>query len=85
METFHYTMVDPQMAPIDVALPEDIYRLTYPSHGEELDEKEEKEEEQTGIIGTVSRIISSPIDLLVYLIDIWVEGTVKKSLYEKFA
>ena len=82
METFHYTLADPQMVPLellDAVLPENIYRVTYPYHGKELEE-----EEQAGIIGTVSKITSSPIDLLVYLIDIWVEGTVKKSLYEKF-
>ena len=83
METFHYTMADPQMVPVDllgVILPEDIYRMSYPYPGEE----EEEEEQQTGIIATVSRFVFSPIDWLVYLIDIWVEGTGKKTLYDKF-
>ena len=33
METFHYTMADPQMVPVDlldVILPEDIFRMSYP-------------------------------------------------------
>ena len=85
METFHYTMADPQMVPVDlldVILPEDIYRMSYPYPGEEVEEEEE--EQQTGIIATVSRFVFSPIDWLVYLIDIWVEGTGKKTLYDKF-
>ena len=84
MEAIHYTMGDPQMVPVDLLdmiLPEDIYRMTY-SYPEE--EKEEEENEPTGLIGTVSRIVFSPIDFLVYLIDIWVEGSVKKTFYEKF-
>ena len=85
METFHYTMADPQMVPVDllgVILPEDIYRMSYPYPGEE--EEEEEEEQQTGIIATVSRFVFSPIDWLVYLIDIWVEGREKKTFYKKF-
>ena len=84
METFHYTMADPQMVPVDlldVILPEDIYRMSYP-YPEEVEEEEE--EEQTGIIATVSRFVFSPIDWLVYLIDIWVEGRGKKRFYDKF-
>ena len=84
METFHYTMADPQMVPVDLLdmiLPEDIYRMSYPYPGEEV---EEEEEQQTGIIVTVSRFVFSPIDWLVYLIDIWVEGRGKKTLYDKF-
>ena len=85
METLHYTMADPQMVPVDllgVILPEDIYRMSYPYPGEV--EEEEEEEQQTGIIATVSRFVFSPIDWLVYLIDIWVEGRGKKTLYDKF-
>ena len=81
METLHYTMADPQMVPVDlldVILPEDIYRMSYPYPGEEV------EEQQTGIIATVSRFVFSPIDWLVYLIDIWVEGRGKKTFYDKF-
>ena len=81
METIHYTMADPQMVPVDlldVILPEDIYRMSYPYPGEEV------EEQQTGIIATVSRFVFSPIDWLVYLIDIWVEGRGKKRFYDKF-
>jgi hypothetical protein len=36
METLHYTMADPQMVPVDlldVILPEDIYRMSYPYPG----------------------------------------------------
>ena len=54
METFHYTMADPQMVPVDlldVILPEDIYRMSYPYPGEEVEVVEE--EQQTGIIATV--------------------------------
>ena len=79
-------MADPQMVPVDlldVILPEDIYRMSYTYPGEDVEEEEE-EEQQTGIIGTVSRFVFSPIDFLVYLIDIWVEGRVKKTLYDKF-
>ena len=85
METLHYTMADPQMVPVDllgVIHPEEIYRMSYTYPGEEVEEEEE--EQQTRIIAAVSRFVFSPIDWLVYLIDIWVEGRGKKTLYDKF-
>ena len=97
---FHYTIAAPQMVPVnllDVIVPEDIYRMSNPYHGEEEGVEEEEEvgeeevegeevegEQQTGIIGTVSRFLFSPIDWMVYLIDIWVEGRGKKIFYDKF-
>ena len=87
MESLHYTMVDPQAAPVDlldIVLPEDIYSLYTSAPLTEEIVDEEQPAEEAGIMTTVSNVIFSPINLLVYLIDLWVDGKIKKTLYEKF-
>ena len=88
MDALHYSMVDPQMAPVDmldVILPDDIYRMTYSYNEDELEEDDnEEKEEKTGVLATISKVFSSPIDWIVYLIEIWVDRHEKKSLYQPF-
>ena len=88
MESIHYTMADPQMVPVDlldVVLPEDIYRLNY-SYADQDQEEEEEEEDQAdeGVVSTVSRLLASPYKLFVYYLEIWIDGLVKRTSYEKY-
>ena len=88
MESIHYTMADPQMVPVDlldVILPEDIYRLNY-SYADHDDEEEEEEEDQAdvGVVSTVSRLMASPYKLFVYYLELWIDGLIKRTSYEKY-
>ena len=88
MESIHYTLADPQMIPVDmldVILPEDMYRLNY-SYPDDQDSGEEEEEngEDGGVVTTVSRLLASPYKLFVYYLEVWIDGLVKRSSYEKY-
>ena len=88
MESIHYTMADPQMVPVDlldVILPEDIYRLNY-SYAHHDDEEEEEEDDQAdvGVVSTVSRLMASPYKLFVYYLELWIDGLIKRTSYEKY-
>ena len=88
MESIHYTMADPQMVPVDlldVILPEDIYRLNY-SYADHDDEEEEEEDDQAdvGVVSTVSRLMASPYKLFVYYLELWIDGLIKRTSYEKY-
>ena len=88
MESIHYTLADPQMIPVDmldVILPEDIYRLNY-SYADHQDSEEEEEEdgEEAGVVSTVSRLLASPYQLFVYYLELWIDGLVKRTSYEKY-
>ena len=89
MEALHYTMADPQMVPVDlldVILPEDIYRLNYTfSDQQEEDEEDGGEDEaNVGVVTTVSRLLASPYKLFVYYLEIWIDGLIKRTSYEKY-
>ena len=80
MDTFHYTIVDPQMVPadlLDLAQPQDIFCYGY---SDEMlsDEEEEDEEERGGIMSAVSRVITSPFSLIFYLFEMILEEKIKK-------
>ena len=88
MESIHYTMADPQMVPVDlldVILPEDIYRLNY-SYADHDDEEEEEEDDQAdvGVVSTVSRLMASPYKLFLYYLELWIDGLIKRTSYEKY-
>ena len=88
MESIHYTLADPQMIPVDmldVILPEDMYRLNY-SYTENQDSEDEEEEdgEDAGVVSTVSRLLASPYKLFVYYLEVWIDGLVRRTSYEKY-
>lgn len=88
MESIHYTMADPQMVPVDlldVILPEDIYRLNY-SYADHDEEEEEEAHDQAdvGVVSTVSRLLASPYKLFVYYLELWIDGLIKRTSYEKY-
>ena len=80
METFHYTIVDPQMVPadlLDLAQPQDIFGYGY--NDEVLDDEEEElEEEGGGIMSVVSTVITSPFSFIFYLFEMILEEKIKK-------
>ena len=87
MESIHYTLADPQMIPVDmldVILPEDMYRLNYSYADEDEEEEEEETEEDAGVVYTVSRLLASPYKLFVYYLEVWIDGLVKRTSYEKY-
>ena len=91
METFHYTMADPQMLPadmLDVILPEDIYRFNYSTNNIHEDDDEDVEESeddlQDGVVAKVSRFITSPFRLMFYLLELLIEEKITKFSYEKY-
>ena len=91
METFHYTMADPQMLPadmLDVILPEDIYRFNYSTniiHEDDDEDVEESEDNlQDGVVAKVSRFITSPFRLMFYLLELLTEEKITKFSYEKY-
>ena len=80
MDTFHYTILDPQMVPadlLDLAQPQDIFGYGY-SDDMLSDEEEEDEEERGGIMSVVSRVITSPFSLIFYLFEMILEEKIKK-------
>ena len=87
MESIHYTLADPQMIPVDmldVILPEDMYRLNY-SYPDDQDSGEEEEDGgDGGVATTVSRLLASPYKLFVYYLEVWIDGLVKRTSYEKY-
>jgi len=96
MNSIHYTHADPQALPlemVDMILPEDVYRLGSLRSKEELDEemkREEEEEEElarqsSGIVALVGKVAISPLNLLVFLIENWVDGTLGQTLKETFS
>ena len=90
MESLHYTMADPQMIPVDlldVILPEDMYRFNYSTHTHYDSEEEEEDSEdlgEAGVVSTVSRLLASPYKLFVYYLELWIDGLVKRTSYEKY-
>ena len=84
MDSFHYTMVDPQMVPadlLDLAQPQDIFGYSYTSFTSEEGSEEEQEsddEEAGGIIATVSRLFASPFSLIFYFFEMILEDKIKK-------
>ena len=80
METFHYTIVDPQMVPadlLDLAQPQDIFGYGYSDEVLD-DEEEEVEEEGGGIMSVVSTVITSPFSFIFYLFEMILEEKIKK-------
>ena len=80
MDSFHYTMVDPQMVPadlLDLAQPQDIFGYSYTSFTSE-EEQESDDEEAGGIIATVSRLFASPFSLIFYFFEMILEDKIKK-------
>ena len=87
MESIHYTMADPQMVPVDlldVILPEDIYRLNYSYADHDDEEEEEDDQADVGVVSTVSRLVASPYKLFVYYLELWIDGLIKRTSYEKY-
>ena len=87
MESIHYTMADPQMVPVDlldVILPEDIYRLNYSYADHDDEEEEEDDQADVGVVSTVSRLMASPYKLFVYYLELWIDGLIKRTSYEKY-
>ena len=90
METFHYTMADPQMVPadlLDVVLPEDVYRFNYNfEDGAEAGLEEEEEEEnraEAGVLAAVSRLLTSPFSFLFYIFEMLIEEKIPRGSYQK--
>ena len=89
METFHYTMVDPQMVPadlLDVVLPEDVYRFNYNFEaGAEagLEEEEEENRAEAGVLAAVSRLLTSPFSFLFYIFEMLIEEKIPRGSYQK--
>ena len=80
MDTFHYTIVDPQMVPadlLDLAQPPDIFGYGISNSDETLSDEEE-EEEEGGIMSTVARVFTSPFSLIFYLFEMILEEKIKK-------
>ena len=80
MDTFHYTIVDPQMVPadlLDLAQPQDIFGYGYSDEVLD-DEEEEVEEEGGGIMSVVSTVITSPFSFIFYLFEMILEEKIKK-------
>ena len=73
---------------LDMVLPEDAYRLAALVTREELEEQEEREEreeqEEGGVMAVVANLALSPLNLIVFIIENWVEGSLKRRIYEKF-
>ena len=82
METFHYTIVDPQMVPadlLDLAQPQDIFGYGYSDEVlDDEEEEEEGEEEGGGIMSVVSTVITSPFSFIFYLFEMILEEKIKK-------
>ena len=81
MDTFHYTIVDPQMVPadlLDLAQPQDIFGYGYSDEMLSDDEEEDDEEKGGGIMSAVSRVITSPFSLIFYLFEMILEEKIKK-------
>ena len=81
MDTFHYTIVDPQMVPadlLDLAQPPDIFGYSISNSDETLSEEEEEEEEEGGIMSTVAKVFTSPFSLIFYLFEMILEEKIKK-------
>lgn len=94
MNSIHYTHADPQALPlemVDMVLPEDVYRLGCLRSKEDLEEEWKREEEKekveqtVGVVAMVSKLALSPLNLLVFLIENWVDGTLKKTFQETFS
>merc|ERR1712062_479391 len=95
MNSIHYTHADPQALPlemIDMVLPEDIYRLGSLQSKEELDEEMKREEEEeelahqsSGVVALVGKVAPFPLNLLVFLIENWVDGTLGQTLKKTFS
>ena len=89
METFHYTMADPQMVPadlLDVVLPEDVYRFNYNfEDGAEagLEEEEEENRAEAGVLAAVSRLLTSPFSFLFYIFEMLIEEKIPRGSYQK--
>ena len=89
MENFHYTMADPQMVPadlLDVVLPEDVYRFNYnfedgPEAG--LEEEEEENRAEAGVLAAVSRLLTSPFSFLFYIFEMLIEEKIPRGSYQK--
>ena len=80
MDTFHYTIVDPQMVPadlLDLAQPQDIFGYGYSDEVLD-DEEEEVEQEGGGIMSVVSTVITSPFSFIFYLFEMILEEKIKK-------
>ena len=80
MDTFHYTIVDPQMVPadlLDLAQPPDIFGYGI-SNSDETWSDEEEEVEEGGIMSTVARVFTSPFSLIFYLFEMILEERIKK-------
>ena len=80
MDTFHYTIVDPQMVPadlLDLAQPHDIFGYSY-NNGDEVQSDEEETEEEGGIMSTMSRVFASPFSLIFYFFEMILEEKIKK-------
>ena len=81
MSTYSYMAADPQMVPsdlLDVILPQEIHTVRLDILEEDYSGAKDDEEEDIGILWKVSSFIFSPIFFVIYLIDTWVEGRVKK-------
>jgi len=95
MNSIHYTHADPQALPlemVDMVLPEDVYRLGSLQSKEELDEEMKREEEEeelaqqsSGVVALVGKVAIFPLNLLVFLIENWVDGTLGQTLKETFS
>ena len=47
-------------------------------------EEEEEDREEAGVVSTVSRLLASPYKLFVYYLEVWIDGLVKRTSYEKY-
>ena len=85
-------MADPQMVPadlLDVILPEDIYRFNYSYDDDEEsevddDKLDQSEEENYGIVSIVTSALTSPLRLIFYLVETFLENAMQRSSYEKY-
>ena len=73
---------------LDMVLPQDVYRLALPISREEreqeVQEQEQQQQEEQGVMATMTNLALSPLHFIVFLIENWVEGTLKQSLYHAF-
>ena len=74
-------MCDPYIVPghmMDIILHQHTHQVIRDMPDDDLDDEKTMNDEAHGVLTTISRFLFSPFFFVIYLIDSWVEGRVKK-------